>query len=1013
MLCLLLITSSSDARTLRIFVLTGQSNSLGTPATTATNMVLPRVLDHSADAQVPFYWDNTADGTLAGDAGLGDSSGQWTNLCPQLGGYYALSAEHWGPEIGFGRLLWDAGYRDFGIVKASCGGGGNSFWEKTNADHHMYDKVVSTVSNAVRILPPGFTNHQVVGLLYLQGESNSTTEAAEADVRFASLLANLRADLPNASGMKAVIGQIASDTSSTRLTTTQKQSALAAARSDIGYAPATGLAVHNVDGLNVHYAADSLIVLGERMASEALLLGALPEPVLPEANALCAWYRADHGVVPTSDSAFTRWDELLSGATNRDLSQVVGTPQRVNFTNLSTMGRAFVRFTGAGQATWSKVADFGSLTGPRTLVFAARVTGSGDGFLFDGSTAPGMTRAQVRTNTWQVGVQPSPIGNAPNPDTPTAPRILNAWQFHEFSFVPTNGGTVVRHWINGTNLASFTDSHTNALGGLILAANAQAQRFLAVDIAEVLIYTNELSSTARLSVLAHLQSGWPGILADTNVPPESNLPPFVPVFSSGEAGYTCYRIPALVTTTHGTLIAVADGRIGGCGDIPTPLDLVCRRSFDNGDSWGPLQVIADYGSNPSDTDTYPFYAVSNITRVAAGDAALLLDRANGRVWTLYDNGGVLSGTRKIKLELRYSGDDGATWSAAIDLEAQNPGLRPSSGEFLAGPGNGIQLTEGPNAGRLIFPVYTYGSSSASMVIYSDDHGGTWKRGTSIANGGEIQVAETPGGGLIASVRDNGFAYSGVRTFSRSADGGLTWGASFTNTVNPPTIPDPACQGCIYRLTTTNEDSASRIIHANAAHVSSRVNMTLRISYDEGASWPVSNQVYAAGSAYSAVTKLATGEMGLLFEKDPYGSLVFTRRSVSQLTAGADSLPPYTVWAGEHFTPVQLMNRVISGPEADPDGDGYTNQAEFTAGTDPLNSASRLDLRLTVTSTNALLNFNAVANRVYVVQACATLNPEDWWTFLDVNPRPSNGFVQLAVALTNRAEFFRLTARQSP
>ena len=107
----------ASGKTLRIFVLTGQSNSLGTPATTETNMILPQVQSYPADTNVPFFWDNTSDNTPAGDAALGDSGGQWTNICFQTGGYYAYSTNHWGPEVGCARMLWDAGYRDFGIVK--------------------------------------------------------------------------------------------------------------------------------------------------------------------------------------------------------------------------------------------------------------------------------------------------------------------------------------------------------------------------------------------------------------------------------------------------------------------------------------------------------------------------------------------------------------------------------------------------------------------------------------------------------------------------------------------------------------------------------------------------------------------------------------------------------------------------------------------------------------------------------------------------------------------------------
>ncbi len=1245
----------ASGKTLRIFVLTGQSNSLGTPATTETNMILPQVQSYPADTNVPFFWDNTSDNTPAGDAALGDSGGQWTNICFQTGGYYAYSTNHWGPEVGCARMLWDAGYRDFGIVKASRGGGGNSYWCKTNSDHYMFSKVMNTVSNAALVLPSGYTNLQVACLLYLQGESDSTYEASFADQRFFMLMTNLQTDLTNAANMKAVFGEISSDASGTRLTVSQRQSSLAASRTDIGYAQSAGLTLQNVDGLNLHYNADSLVVMGERMAQEAVRVKALPETVLPAQTNLYAWYRGDHGVMPVASTSavVARWDDLTAGSTNRDLTQIVGSPPMVGGAFLGATQRNFVRFDGASQAVWSPSFNFGFLTNARSLFFAVRVNGSGNGFLFDGSTSTGLTRAQVRTNFWQAGIQSSPIGNAANADTGTAPRTVNTWQFHEFDYVPTNGATLIRHWINGTNVAVFTNANLNGLGGLILGANAQVQTFLGADIGEVMVYTNDLSAGNRTAVLNYLQSNWtptmippdasgiyawfagdsslavnldnysvttwtnlgtaatnstytqagrnlvnltgspqknylrssggaamgavtfgggdgiwaaksafgiitnnrtviayarvrnaspPGYLFDgtsstpgftralvsagnwqvsassgpgtVTTPATTNvwqvhtflvstnasnstfkhytngvfagsatvgLPgylsglmiganfaqtggiqadvaeflifnsalddstrtnvenylsakwagvvadptapaPFVynytPVFVSG-TGYPEYRIPAMVTTTNGTVIAVADGRTSN-GDIPYPLDCVCRRSLDNGNTWQPMQVIAAY-STDGGTDIYPAYGITNpIPHRCAGDSALLLDRTNGRVWVLYDNGTTNGGGRAIKLEMRYSDDNGATWSARMDVEALNSNLRPakaSAPEFLTGPGNGIQISSGAYAGRLIFPVYIYGSPYYSAIIYSDDHGATWKLGGNCGTGGgEIQIVETPNGGLFASMRDNNFSWSGLRTFSRSTDGGLIWGALFTNTTNPPTIPDPACQGSILRLTTTNDSGVSRIVFANCNSSSSRVAMTLRISYDEGQTWPVSDLVYSGNSGYSALTKLATGEIGLLNEVNSFARIDFVRRSVNTVSGGADSLPAYTVWAGNIFSPAQLMNAAISGASADPDGDGFSNFQEFIAGTDPLSAVSHLkmDLAPAAAGTNSsMLIFQAASNKTYTIQSRTNLSIDVWQRVQDIAAAASNSVKQFPINLTNTARYYRIVTPQLP
>ena len=142
----------SFGQTLKVFVLTGQSNSLGTLAASDATMNGVAAGADPVDARVPFFWDNRADGTAAGDAALGDSGG-WTTLGPQAGGHYPGNDDHWGPEVGFCRMLWRAGYRDFAVVKASRGGGGNGFWVKGSADDHMYDHVVATVGAAVATLP--------------------------------------------------------------------------------------------------------------------------------------------------------------------------------------------------------------------------------------------------------------------------------------------------------------------------------------------------------------------------------------------------------------------------------------------------------------------------------------------------------------------------------------------------------------------------------------------------------------------------------------------------------------------------------------------------------------------------------------------------------------------------------------------------------------------------------------------------------------------------------------------
>ncbi|MBA4149111.1 MAG: exo-alpha-sialidase [Verrucomicrobia bacterium] len=757
------------------------------------------------------------------------------------------------------------------------------------------------------------------------------------------------------------------------------------------------------------------LVLAMAMAAAPMVL-AQPDPA-----SVYAWFKGDSGLEVAADYySVSRWTnhgtQVISGIsqTARDLGRITGSPQKawLKLTNNSLAGA--VAFNGS-DGLWSARTDFGVISTNRTLIFCVRVRDhSNQGFLFDASSyVSGLTRAQVKSGFWHVGASGATNSNyGPVPGTQTAPAITNEWQVHSFVVVTNVTGPRFRHFIDGS-LASDVLLDTNgALGGLMIGANVAQQFGIRAHVAEVLVFNRALESVERGGIENYLTQKWFGAVPDLDAPP----PPLmdkVPVFESGKGGYACYRIPAMVTTLRGTVIAVADGRISGCGDIPNPLDLVARRSYDNGLTWTPLQVIADYGTNPNDTDIYPAYGITNpIPRVAAGDAALLLDRTNGRVWVLYDNGGVSNG-RKIKLEMRYSDDDGTNWSPALDIEALNPGLRPSGGEFLTGPGNGIQIAEGPHAGRLIFPVYGYGNPSSSLILFSDDRGQTWQLGgVAGAGGGEIQVAETTGGPLLASMRDNNFPTTGVRTFSRSTDGGLTWSAPYTSTPEQPALPDPACQASILRLTTTNDSNANRIIFANAADGATRIKMTLRISYDDGQTWPVSSLAHAGGSAYSALTKLATGEVGLLYEADGYKRIDFVRRSVSQISEGNDSLPSYVVWAGEIFTPAQLSDAEISSPHADPDGDGFDNQSEFVAGTNPLNAQSRLELLLQYDGADERrLIFHSKSNRSYTIQQREELELGTWERVADFPAQSTNSISEMFLGTTNHSGFFRIVTPQ--
>ena len=252
---------TARATHLKLVILTGQSNSLGT---TDGDGADPSPGADAADKDVRFCWHNLANAAKS----LGDSGGAFTTLREQQGGFYKGSATHWGPEIGFGRRLHRAGVRDFGIIKASRGGGGNSFWSKTAADHHMYDPLLKTVTAATTDLVKGGHTFEIIGLLYLQGESDSPAEAAIADTRIQELADNLRRDLPHAKALHTVIAGIAA-TGATRDTVRAKHAAVATADAALFSSfSTTDLRDQMPDRL--HFNKPAKIAIGERFAEVCL-----------------------------------------------------------------------------------------------------------------------------------------------------------------------------------------------------------------------------------------------------------------------------------------------------------------------------------------------------------------------------------------------------------------------------------------------------------------------------------------------------------------------------------------------------------------------------------------------------------------------------------------------------------------------------------------------------------------------------------------------------------------------
>lgn len=237
LICLLLEAAAPCcAKQLDVYILTGQSNSLGT-----TNQEAP--FDpgtHPADAQTDLFWSNVFSATSSDPSSIvlyGDSGNAVSTLQMQQGD--GNNPRFWGPEFGMARTLFDTGSSNVVIIKISRGGGGNSSWLPTTG--HMYNHILQQADIALTGLQTRGDTFQVKGFMYLQGESNNASEAAAADTRLQALIdgvkSHINANYANAaSDMYAVVGEIAaSQATAPRMTTTNLQEALAASSSQIAF----------------------------------------------------------------------------------------------------------------------------------------------------------------------------------------------------------------------------------------------------------------------------------------------------------------------------------------------------------------------------------------------------------------------------------------------------------------------------------------------------------------------------------------------------------------------------------------------------------------------------------------------------------------------------------------------------------------------------------------------------------------------------------------------------------
>ena len=307
-----------------------------------------------------------------------------------------------------------------------------------------------------------------------------------------------------------------------------------------------------------------------------------------------------------------------------------------------------------------------------------------------------------------------------------------------------------------------------------------------------------------------------------------------PVFSTGEGGYTYFRIPSLVCTSRGTLLAFCEGRYSPAdsGNI----DIVEKISTDAGHTWSPLQLVYRKGAGCTDD---------------IGNPCAMVDTDTGTIWLAFCR-------NNEQVYMTSSADEGQTWLSPVEITAAV--TMPNWTLYATGPGIGTHVDFGPYQGRLIIPCYhtaTNGQTS-SHVFYSDDHGTTWKLGGSVLGGCECSVALLNDGRLLLNARVMSKADEPVHYGAYSADGGATWTPLFPLA----DLQDPGCEGCMLRDT---DMVPGTLLFSNPDNSIVRDMLTVKISYDDGESWQVLGLVFAGPSEYSCLAVLPDGQPGILFE----------------------------------------------------------------------------------------------------------------------------------------------------
>jgi sialidase-1 len=343
-------------------------------------------------------------------------------------------------------------------------------------------------------------------------------------------------------------------------------------------------------------------------------------------------------------------------------------------------------------------------------------------------------------------------------------------------------------------------------------------------------------------------------------------------YTAGTEGYSAFRIPAVITTRSGDLLAFAEGRSDGLGDAGN-IDTVVKRSTDGGCTWQPLRVVLDSGPNTSGNPAPVVTASGRIVLLTTYNAGTATETQILRGQVPPEDG------RRVFTQ--YSDDDGVTWSAPREITAT--AKLPNWRWYATGPGHATRLTHGPHRGRLVVPANHSVAPPAGSAdlgseakyygghdLYSDDDGRTWHIGYVDDNpDGQVNVNETtatelPDGRVYFNTRDQNGTADGNRADAYSLDGGRTLRRPFQP---QPALAGPVVEGSVLQV----RGAGAPLLYSGPADPADRAVMTLRASRDGGVTWRSALTVSQLPASYSDLVQIDARTVGLLYETGNAGA----------------------------------------------------------------------------------------------------------------------------------------------